>query len=957
MTLGALYGRDRELAVIHDLLDGIDDRGGAIVVRGEPGIGKSALLRAAAAGAGRRAMAVSVAAGVEAETHLPFAGLHQLLMPLLESADVLPARQREALFGAFGMGPAESPEFFLIALATLNLLGDAAAARGPLLITVDDVQWLDRSTVDVLGFVARRLASEPIALVLAVRDGYATGLDTSGLPELRLGGLPPEAAQALLDTVTPGLAAGTRRRLLAEAMGNPLALVELPLALHEDPGRAEAEFLPLTERLERAFAARSADLPASTRTLLLAAAADDGDAVADLLAAATTITGTPVPFAALLPAAEAGLVHLDERSVRFHHPLVRSAIYQRAEPPERLAVHAALAVVHAADPDRRGWHRAAAAGRRDERVAGELESVAARARGRGAIPVAVTALQRAAELSEEASTRGRRLLHAAELTFELGRGDLVGTLLGQVERSDLGPVERARLTWLREMLEEEPGAGAPRVLELLDTADACEAAGDHTLALNIVRAAAVRCWWADPGWEIRARVIAAAERLSADPGDPRLLAVLGLAGPAERGTDVIERLAEADLSGSDATVARLSGQAATAVGAFDLSTHFLSASITELRTQGRLGLLAQTLVSQAYTTVHGTEWTVATLAAEEAERLAGETGQPRWAAAAQTVMALLAGLRGEHQRASALAAAAEKTVVALGNRSGLALLQYARGVTALCAGRHAAAYDHLWRLFDRGDVACHPFIRCWAIGDLAEAALGAGRREAGRAAVAGLEEVATLTRSPILHIGLRYARALLAEDDRAEPLYQEALAADLSAWPVARARLLLMYGNWLRRRRRAIEARTPLRQARETFDALGLPPWGELARQALRAAGESSARRRPPASDRLTAQELQIARLAAEGLSNREIGQLLYLSHRTVGTHLYRLFPKLGITSRAQLRDALETQPNSPRGVGQKRADRLPHGPGSHPERHREPYVRSGVARMPRDGAARDDAV
>lgn len=914
--MGILYGRDQELALVHDLVERAGERGGALVVRGEPGIGKSALLEAATGRAARRAMAVSGAAGVQAETHLPFAGLHQLLMPLLGSADALPARQREALLGAFGMGAAESPQFFLIALAALNLLGEAAA-RGPLLVTIDDVQWLDRSTVDVLGFVARRLASEPIALVMALRDGYPTGLDECGLPELRLRGLPPEAAGALLDARSPRLAAGMRRRVLAEAAGNPLALVELPLALESAP--AKAEFLPLTARLERAFAARTADLPAATRSLLLAAAADDGDGLADVLAAAEAITGAPVPPAALAPAVEAGLVRADERTIRFRHPLVRSAIYQRAEPAERLAAHAALAEVHAGDPDRRAWHRAAATGRRDEGVARELQSVALRARARGAITVAVAALQRSAELSERPAERGRRLLHAAELAFELGRADLVAALLGQVEPPHLGAAERAGLTWLREMLEEEPAAGAPRVVELLETAERGEAAGDRALALNIVRAAAVRCWWADPGWEVRARVVAAAERLAEGPGDPRLLAVLGLAAPAERGADVIERLAEvgaAEAPGADAAISRLRGQAATAAGAFDLSVRFFAASIAELRAQGRLGLLAQTLVSQAYATVHGAEWTVATLAAEEAERLARETGQPRWVAAAQTALALLAGLRGEQRRALALAAEAERTVLSLGNRFGLALLQHARGVIALSSDRHAEAYAHLRRVFDPADPVHHPFVRCWLIGDLAEAAIGAGQRDGASAAVRELEKVAERTPAPILHIGLRHARALLAEDDAAEPHYREALDADLTAWPVARARLLLAYGNWLRRRRRTVEARTPLRLACEAFDALGLPPWGERARRALRAAGEATVRRDPPTSERLTAQELQIARLAADGLSNREIGQMLYLSHRTVGTHLYRLFPKLGITSRAQLRDALGPPAPGPGGAG-----------------------------------------
>ncbi|SEH01079.1 Predicted ATPase [Nonomuraea solani] len=897
-----LFGRERETARLEGLVDGVHERGDALVVRGVPGIGKSALLAVAVARAEARGVTVAGASGVQSETHLPFAGLHQVLRPMLGAADQLPARQREALLGAFGMAEVSDPEPFLVALAVLNLLGDAAARR-PLLIVVDDVQWLDRPTTEVLAFVARRVRSDPIVLLMGLRDGYPTGLDGSDVPELELTGLDPAAAEALLDAQAAELSVGIRWRVLSEAAGNPLALVELPLALEAGTVTAEAGILPLTARLEQAFAVRLADLPPPARALLLVAAANDGHDLADTLAGGAMVTGAEVSADALAPAVDAGLVELQEQALRFRHPLVRSAIYQRAGRTDRLAAHAALARVHGRDPDRRAWHRAAAIAHRDESVAAELEEVAARARQRGAIPVAVTALRRAAEVSEEPAAGAHRVLAAAELAFELGRGDQAAELLALAEPSVAGELPRARVVLLSEELGEGRNDGPAGIRRLITTAEAVAAAGDRELALNLVRTAAIRSWWSDPGWEQRSRVIALAERLAAGDDDPELLITLATAGAVERGADVIERLTKARDARLDGAMTRLLGVAASTVGAFDLVGDFLDPSIADLRAQGRLGLLTRALSTQVWRQIFCGDWAGALLVAEEAARLAGETGQRRRQASALAMRALLAGLRGDEARGLELAAEGERVLGTVAISSVAALFQHARGVIALCAGRHDDAFGHLWRLYEPGDAAHHATWRQWVISELAEAAVGAGRQETARRAVAELERVAALTPSPLLHLGLRHARAVLSDD---EALYDVALRADLAAWPTARARLLLAHGMWLRRRRRIQEARVPLRAARDTFDVLGLLAWGEKARQELRAAGEASDLRVPPAAELLTSQELHIARLAAAGLSNRQIGQQLYLSHRTVSTHLYRAFPKLGITSRAQLRDALE---------------------------------------------------
>ncbi|NRQ32448.1 hypothetical protein HII36_11440 [Nonomuraea sp. NN258] len=622
-----------------------------------------------------------------------------------------------------------------------------------------------------------------------------------------------------------------------------------------------------------------------------------------MLHAATLLTGAETSAGVLTPAVEAGLVELRGPAVRFHHPLVRSAIYRKAGPDDRQAVHTALAQVHAADADRRTWHRAAAIAHQDESVAAELEEVAARARGRGAITVAVSALRRAAEVSRHQEGRLERLLRAAELVFELGRADQIAELLALAEPGLLGERQRARLAWLKEVMEENRNEGPERILRLIADAERAEIAGDRTLALNFIRAAALRCWWTDSGWDLRQQVITRARRL-ASGDDPELLEILATVSPVENGGVVIERVAALRGTPFDAAMSRILGVAASAVGAQHLAVPFLEAAIDELRAQGRLGLLAQALGSLIWCWVFCGDLPSALVTAEECERLARETAQPRWQSSAYAGQALIAGLRGEEAHGLTLAAASERALGSRANSSAIALIEHARGVIALCAGRREDAFDHLRRLFDRGDPAFHPMQRLWALADLAEAALP-DRREDARPLLAELEQVGTLTPAPMLHLGLRYARAVLADDADAERLYQDALDADLSSWPIGRARLMLAYGIWLRRQRRIQEARVPLRTARDAFDALGLLAWGNKARQELRAAGETSDLRTPSSVDQLTPQELHIARLAAAGLTNREIGQQLYLSHRTVSTHLYRLFRKLGITARGQLRDAL----------------------------------------------------
>jgi len=902
----SLFGRETETHALGDLLDRVHDRGGSLVVSGEPGVGKSALLEEASARAQDRGMLVLAATGVQSEAQLPFAGLHRLLQPILGQVEGLPAPQRNALLAAFGMTDAAVPDLFLTALAALNLLADRSD-RTPVLVVADDAHWLDRPTSDVLAFIARRLEFEPILLVAGIREGFESPFNDAGLPSFHLEALPPPEAAALLDSQAPGLPAGARERLLDEAAGNPLALVELPTTLENSrSGASLPAWLPISTRLERAFTARVSDLPALTRTALLVAALDDSPLLHEVLEATALLTGRGVTIDILTPAVAARLAEIDDSEFRFRHPLMRTAIYQAASVSQRHAAHGALADILSGRPERRVWHRAASIVGPDEKVAGELEAAAEQARRRGATATAVAALQRAASLSDGRARIGR-LLRAAQLAYELGRHDLAVELLGKAEPLDLRPAERARLIWIRESVTDGILGDAASARSLAALADRTGADGDGDLAVKLLCVAALRCWWADPGQVTRDGIASVAEKLDVDQSDPRLLVILSFAAPIGQGATVTGRLRGLVPPGeANADAMRLTGMAAMAVGAYDVAAALLAAAAARLRVQGRLALLARALALEAWSEMQLADLDAAIPAAEEGGRLAAETRQPLFMAIAQAVQAWLAALRGDREAAAALAAQAERVSVHQGANAVLATAQLARGLAAIGSGLPADALHHLRRLYDPTDPAYHDVLRCCTIGDLAEAARRSGDPGGIRAFMDEMETAAEQTPSPLLHAGLRYARALLANDADAGPLFETALGSDMSTWPFLRARTQLAYGEWLHQQRRNAASRVPLRAARETFDALGVIPWSERARQLLRATGETSRPRTPEARDQLSPQELQIAQLAAEGLTNREIGQKLYLSPRTVSSHLYRAYPKLGITSRTQLREALE---------------------------------------------------
>jgi len=914
MATPALIGRDSELRILTGLIDQVADGGAAIVLLGDPGIGKTSLLRAAADRGRAAGHEVLAATGIQAEAHLPFAGLHHLLRPVLGDVDRLPATQQEALSTAFGVSEGPPPQPFMIALATLNLLAGVAADR-PVLVLVDDVQWLDQPTQDVLTFVARRVSSDPVVVIGVVRRGHDIAFAAAGLPELDLRGLDDAAARDVLAGHAADLSYADQERIFHEAAGNPLALVELPLAIRAAAGsglETGPGLVPLTSRLERAFAARIADLPPLTRDALLVAAVGNADDLPEVLAGASALAGQPVTVAALEAAMAAGLLRFDDLHVQFRHPLVRSGVLQLETVTRRHAANAALAEVLVDEPYRRTWHRAQSVSGQDDEVADELEAAHLVSLARGSATEAIWALERSAQLTTDSAKRGRRLLLAAEHAFGLGRADLVDQLLTRAARTSLSRLDKARMAWLREIFNDGVPGDADRVLSLCDTALEAIGAGDSSLALNLLLGAALRCWWADTGPVARARVAEVAHLVEGGADDPRYAAVLGVSGPVLQGQEVAGILDAVVLeSVADPAALWMLGMAAHAIQAPVHAADFLGRADMKLRQQGRLGLLVQVLTMQVLDNLELGDWDRAASCAEEAKRLADETGQPIWDIGRLLLPAMIVALRGDNERAEQMAAKVEQAAGAGRLNDLFCCVQLIRGWGLLSAGRYADAYAALSRLFDPADPAFHMSDRYHGVMFLAEAAVHAGRVKDARLVVAKLEAEAIATPAPTLHRQLSYARAVLADDNEAERLFAEALRADLTRWPWLRARLELAYGQWLRRQRRVAESRSPLRAAQITFDLIGARSWGDQTRSELRAAGERTQAQGPSTQDALSAQELQIARLAAEGLSNREIGERLYLSPRTVGSHLYNIFPKLDVTSRVQL--AARLSPPEPR--------------------------------------------
>jgi DNA-binding CsgD family transcriptional regulator len=909
-----LRGRRRELDALDRLLT--DVRAGqsrVLVVRGEAGIGKTALLdHLAARASGCR---IVRAAGVESEMELAFAGVHQLCAPLLDGLTRLPGPQREALATAFGLSAGEAPDRFLVGLAVLGLLSDAAERR-PLVCLVDDAQWLDRVSAQVLAFVARRLLAESVALVLAVREP-ADGQEFTGLPQVAVGGLGDEDARALLDSVIPGrLDERVRERIVAEARGNPLALLELPRGLTvaevaggfalPDPG-------PLASRIEQSFLRQLHALPVETRRLLLTAAAEPVGDVTLLWRAAERLGIGPDAAA---PAEAAGLIELGAH-VRFRHPLVRCATYRAAEPPDRQAVHRALADATDpdADPDRRAWHRAHAATGPDEVVASELERSSERARGRGGLAAAAAFLRRATELTPGPERRAARALAAAQATFDAGAPDAADELLAAAEIGPLDDLQGARLARLRAQLvfARRRGRDAPPLL--LDAARRLEPLDGRLARETYLEAFSAAVFAGRLNGSRGVREVAEAARtapLAPQPPRPIDLLLDGLATrftdgyvagvpPLRRALHAFRREAGRSEDGVGRGSQPWVWQAIIVAADLwdDEIWHELAARAVSLaREAGALTVLPVVLENRAAVHMHAGEFAAASALIEEAGAVIEATAN----APVRYTALLLAAWRGDETPALQMIDARVQHATANAEGRAIGLASYATAVLHNGLGRYDAALAGAQRACEYEDMVFFGF----SLVELVEAGARTGADDVAADALRRLEE-RTHASGTDLALGVQArSRALLSDGEAADALYREAIERlGRSRMAVHLARAHLVYGEWLRREHRRVDAREQLRLAYEMLGRMGAEAFAERARRELLATGETVQKRTAETRDVLTAQEAQVARLAAEGRTNPEIGSQLFISPRTAEYHLRKVFAKLGVSSRRALRDAL----------------------------------------------------
>jgi DNA-binding CsgD family transcriptional regulator len=910
-VVAVLYGRAVEQSVIEHLLASAGTgRSGVLVIRGDPGIGKTALLDYAArsadvaVGPDGVGMRVIRGRGVESEAELPFAGLHVLLRSALDHLPALPRTQQDALGAALGLRRAGPYDRFLVGVAVLSLLAELAEDR-PLVCLVDDAHWLDGASASALEFAARRLDAEGIALIFAARDHHAV-FPALGLRVLRLGGLDAASATALLADHADGLAPAARSRILAEAHGNPLGLIELPAAYLAAPpaaGWPGSTALALTDRLQQAFEGQIRRLPPDTQTILLAAASEDSGDLGVLLDAAGALG---VDAAALGRAEQAGLIVIADRTVTFRHPLVRAALYHGATLGQRLAVHRALAGAPRgpADADRRAWHLAAAATAPDEQVAAELERTAGEARARSGYAAAVAAYERAAQLGTDLAARPRRLAAAAEASAETGDFDHARGLAARAAAQTTDPVVQARLASVRARADVAQGRlhAAHRLL----TEGAGQIASlDPVRATRMLAYAMHVAWFAgDPGLVAgTAAPLKAVGGSLGEPFTPYVQLMLRLARqaaerPGEDLPPLPDLVAQARRSraGSpyDLTMIAI---AALVTGRIPDARDLLETLVADARALGRIGWLPTLLTCLAQALLHDGRHCDALACATEALRIARDTGQPQWASDLNAIMAYLAAVEGDQDRCRQLTDAALAEPASAFNSAAEPWVHWALGLLDMGRGRPDTALVQLETIW-QGPARYHGSALLSAP-DLVEAAVRLGQPDRAAEPLARFSDWAQRAGLPALEALAERCRALLEAGEEAEQHYLTALK--LHDGPFEQARTQLLYGAWLRRARRKSDARTQLRAAVDTLDRIHAASWAEQARVELAAAGATAPRTDWASSPRLTPQELQVARLAAQGLSNRDIAAQLFLSPRTVGYHLYKAFPKLGITSRSQL--------------------------------------------------------
>ncbi|OBI96867.1 LuxR family transcriptional regulator [Mycobacterium sp. 1465703.0] len=913
-----MRGRRAECAALDRLVsEARSGQGQVLVLRGEAGIGKTALLDFAAENAA--GCLTARVAGVESEMELPFAALQQVCLPLLECLDRLPPPQRDALDVAFGRSAGPTPDRFLVGLAVLSLI-DAASEGRPLIFLVDDAQWIDRISAQTLAFVARRLIAEPVAMVFAVRDGCDD--DLAGLPEMIVRGLNPRDARALVDSVIVGrLDDQVLDRFVAETRGNPLALLELPSGLTAADlagGFQRPDVQPLAGQIEHIFIQRIRSLPEQSQLLLVAAAAEP---VGDAALLLRTAEHLGLPLNATEDAESAGLIEIGTR-VRFRHPLVRSAAYRAADLMERRRVHQALAEVTDSDtdPDRRAWHLAIAAPGPDESIAAALERSADRAHSRGGAAAAAAFLERATQLTADPARRGTRALAAAQAMRDVAAFDAADELLTIAENASLNNLERARSARLRAQMvfarRRNGDADAPTVsdaavglldaarrLETLDDAqsretylDALGAAmfGGRLCPHGGIHLAAEAARAAPPGPKPERAVdllldgIALRATAGLVPSLAPLRRALALIdAEAERGDDVMHWFWRAFPIVQESTVHEIWDDEVW----HRLATH----AVRLARDAGALAVLPHALAYRAGVHLQAGEFASASALIEEASAISAATGY----APVKYQSVLLAAWRGVDAEAQKLIDIAATDGVARGEGRIVGLAGYTKALLYNGLGRYHDAFDSARQACEHEDLG----LFGWCLIELIEAGARTGEREAASDALRQLEERATVSGTDWAAGILARSRALLAHDRKAEDFYREAIEKlERTRITVQLARAHLIYGEWLRRCNRRIDARTQLQTAHEMFGRMGAEAFAARARRELLVTGQKVSKRSAAPGDELTPQEAQIARLAGEGLTNPEIAAQLFISAHTVEWHLRKVFAKLGITSRRQLR-------------------------------------------------------
>jgi len=907
-----LFGRTVELAVIARFLSRAQHSGDILLIRGEPGVGKSALLESAARHAEATGMQVLRAAGSEPESGVGYSGLNQLLLPLRDDLGSLLPGYQQALTVALGLTYGPPPRELLVGNAALSLVV-AVAMHRPVLLVVDDVQWLDRDSIVALGFMSRRFAGHPVGVLIACRTGGNCPLDRRGLNEQLIEPLDRSASEQLIDTQFPHLPTRFRQRVLELANGSPLALVALAESLADSPPlRADdADLVTLDDRLPALFSSQIADLPEPTRRLLLVAALDDAGDVGLL----REIAGAHRGLADLAPAERARLVHVDDRAHRitFGHPLIRSTLVAMSTHEERRGAHRALAESPQDGRDQRAWHRAAAVDGPDEVVAAALDRAAHRTLIRGDAPGAVSALVRAAELSTSTAQRGRRLAEAAYIGAESdGSAGAADALLAQARQEEpdaTGSLHAANATVFLMLNADGDVDTAHRfLLHAITTTDHGFRADDIAL-VEAMHTLLLLSWYActPAHWE---SFFAALHRMTPAPPDVLALTSRTFVDPVRTGVAAapeLDRLLATLATEDDPTRIVRIGAASVYLDRLADTREAHWRVVRQGRRSGgssrrHIGALMH-LCLDGYLSGR---WDEVDALAHEGQTLCERTGFTFFRWYFHYNRALIAVGRGHTELALALSDELGRWAKPRGVTSVLLYAHHARSLAASASSDFDAAFQHAAAMSPVGSL--RPYVpQCtWVMFDLVEAALRTGRHEEARAHLDAMQRAAVSTLSPRMQLIQCGVEALVREDDAADTRLEEMLGSgDCDRWLFDASRIRLAHAESLRRRKIADRPRRHLLDAQEGFAALGAQPWLLRTRQELHNTGFRHEKEPSASSTPLTAQESQIAHLAASGLTNRQIAERLYLSHRTVGAHLYRIFPKLGVTSRAGLRDAL----------------------------------------------------